>query len=100
MRVLVLLLTMACGEAEKSSLVGDADIGEGLYVTNCSGCHGADATGSGDFPSLIDGPFAVSGLSDDALIDVIMNGIPGTSMPGLISDEQEATDITAYLRTL
>ena len=97
MRILLFSLLVACGDKE-AEVTGDAVNGESLYATNCSACHGADATGSSG-PDLTSGATAVSTFTDEQLSDVIMNGIG--SMPAISSlDDQGVADVIAYLRSL
>lgn len=97
MLALLPLMLIACGDKDGDSgavaLDGDAANGASLYSSSCAGCHGADGTGVSG-PDLTSG--LVSGMSDDAISDVIANGVG--SMPGITSDDQEIADILAYLR--
>ena len=98
MRVILLGLLIACGDKEESSLTGDAANGETLFATNCSACHGADATGA-SAPDLTSGVQATSTFTDEQLSSVISNGVG--SMPAISTlDEQGIADVIAYLRTL
>ena len=97
MMALLPLLLVACGDKDDdtagTALEGDAVAGEDLYNSSCAGCHGADGTGVSG-PDLTSG--LVSGMSDDAISDVIANG--EGSMPAITSDDQEIADIVAFLR--
>ena len=63
-------------------------------------CHGLDGQGGEHAPNIIRGP-AVRDLSDQALADVIHDGIPQRGMPAF-SDlgRADADSIVAYLRFL
>ena len=52
------------------ALTGDTTAGETVYSTNCTGCHGADATG-GSGPSLV---AAFAEGEDEEMLDYIING--------------------------
>lgn len=96
MMALLPLMLIACGDKgddSGTSVAGDAASGETLYASNCAGCHGADGTGVSG-PDLTSG--LVSGMSDDAISDVIANGTG--SMPAILSDDQDVADVVAYLR--
>jgi cytochrome c551 len=96
MMALLPLMLIACGDKDGDSggaATGDAASGETLYSSNCAGCHGADGTGVSG-PDLTSG--LVSGLSDDAISDVVANG--EGSMPAILSDDQDIADVVAYLR--
>jgi mono/diheme cytochrome c family protein len=97
MRILLFVLLIACGDKEET-LTGDAVNGESLFATNCSACHGADATG-GSGPDLLSGSSAASSFTDEQLTDIIVNGVDG--MPAIASlDDQSVVDIISYLRTM
>ena len=73
--------------------------GKSNFRLNCSYCHGIDANGGFRAPSLISGHLS-HGDSDDALLNNILHGIPGTAMPANDIDEPTAREIIAYLRSL
>ena len=80
--------------------------GERLFQGNCAFCHGADGTGKnwiGSFlephpRNLTDGK-VMAGMSRARLIQVIREGIPGTSMPAWKSvlDAADIHAIAAYV---
>jgi cytochrome c oxidase cbb3-type subunit III len=77
-----------------------ADIAEGgrLFRANCVLCHGPE----GDQVPGIDlghGKFRQT-YSEEALIKIIENGIPGTAMPPHNLQDFQAGTIVAYLRTV
>lgn len=66
---------------------------EQIVMQNCMGCHGADLAG-GMGPSLLD-----MDLSYEEIVDILVNGIPGTSMPaGTAAGNEEA--VAEYLLSL
>jgi mono/diheme cytochrome c family protein len=80
------------------------EIGTELFATNCSSCHGKDATG-GSAPVLNAKEFLQS-TTDDQIRALVAGGISGTDMPawslefgGTLTDEQ-VLQITTYLRSL
>jgi cytochrome c oxidase cbb3-type subunit 3 len=73
--------------------------GKSNFRINCSYCHGIDANGGFRAPSLVSGHFS-HGDSDDAMLNNILHGIPGTAMPANDIDEPTAREIIAYLRGL
>ena len=77
---------------------GDVEEGGKLYRANCIGCHGPEGTsvtgidlGRGRFRTV---------STDEQIAGVIMNGVPGTGMPGLIPAAQRAYFVVAYLRSM
>ena len=77
------------------------DQGQQLFRLSCASCHGLNAKGLRG-PDLTTGQWARGG-SDAQLFRTIMQGIPGTDMPG--AQNADATPdqvwaVIAYLRTL
>jgi putative heme-binding domain-containing protein len=79
---------------------GAADIDEGAATFRgyCATCHGADGNdvagidlGRGVFRRV---------LSNQDLVQVIRNGIPGTAMPASGLSDQQASRVVAYLRLM
>lgn len=59
-----------------------------LLRHDCGSCHGMTMRGGLGSPLL---PDALAGKADDALADVVLDGIPGTPMPpwrGLLSRDE------------
>jgi putative heme-binding domain-containing protein len=96
-----LLLTLPAGALlaqQHSYLPGDIAEGGRLYRINCIGCHGPE----GNLVSGIDlGRNRFRRVSsDDEIVDVIMNGVPGTGMPPNAIQRLRAYNVVAYLRTM
>jgi high-affinity iron transporter len=83
--------------------------GEGLYGAHCAACHGATGAGDGPLartlsvrpPSLSD--LAVLGrFTDQELARVILQGRPGTPMPGFARtlDSAQVASLVAFLRVI
>jgi putative heme-binding domain-containing protein len=94
------LLALAAGTLCAQQGYGPADIqsGKQLYGVNCSNCHGAN----GDFVSGVDlghGNFRRAS-TDNELVAIMVQGIPGTPMPPANLNDQQAHQIVAYLRSL
>lgn len=92
---LALVLTACTGPADKDTAGGggDATAGAEVYTASCAACHGADGAGTDTYPSLVE---EVPEKSDAQLEDIILNGTG--SMAPVALDEQELTDLLAYLR--
>lgn len=91
-------------DAKVAQLRSYTAIGGRLFDTNCSECHGKEATG-GTAPVLHSKEF-LAGTSDDQIANLIAGGVPGTEMPawslafsGTLTDEQ-IHELTTYLRSL
>jgi putative heme-binding domain-containing protein len=77
-----------------------ADIAYGakLYDAQCTTCHGANGDGVGGV-NLKSGKFR-NAVTDQDLIRVITQGVPGTGMQGFRFDAAELAGIVAYLRSM
>lgn len=95
---LVVLCTAGPAAAQRFHVPGETEQGEILYQANCVTCHGleGDEVRSAD---LSRGEFR-RGSSDDDLIRIIRNGIPGTAMPANNLTQIQAANIVRYLRSL
>ncbi len=73
--------------------------GAKLYAANCSACHGAAGQGSGNIPSLSQGP--TQSAPDGEVFWFITTGSVGNGMPawGNLS-EQQRWQIVAFLKSL
>lgn len=85
---------------------GPADAAQGapIFLQNCSTCHGLEGEGV-SAPALRNDQF-IKSSDDQAVINVVSNGRPGTAMPawlqangGRLTPAQIA-NVVAYLRTL
>jgi putative heme-binding domain-containing protein len=71
--------------------------GMSLYRRLCGECHALDATGYRG-PNLI--AYLANGAADEALFQVIRNGVQGTEMPQSNRPDNEILQIIAYLRNM
>jgi len=102
LRMLLPLLAAASVHAQ-SPLDGltDGDLadGERLFRIHCARCHGIE--GGGGEGSNLARPRLKYAPDDEALIDVINGGIPGTGMPAIWTlDDDQVTRVAGYVRTL
>ena len=76
----------------------DLEEGQKLYELNCGVCHGLDgASGRGARLATRNHRY---GNTDTEMFQTILNGIPGTAMPGLWLDEDSVWKILLFVRTL
>jgi cytochrome c oxidase cbb3-type subunit 3 len=80
--------------------VTPADIERGgqTFLSSCAVCHGPDGDTIAGV-NLASGTFR-HGTSDQELVNIIRNGIPGTAMPPNNLTEAQAGLVVAYLRSL
>jgi putative heme-binding domain-containing protein len=84
--------------AQQGYSPADVQAGRQLYGVNCSHCHGP----KGDNVSGVDlghGTFRRAS-TDNELVAIMVQGIPGTPMPPANLSDQQAHQIVAYLRSL
>jgi cytochrome c oxidase cbb3-type subunit III len=90
--------SMALFAQQHNYTPGDIAEGGRLYRINCIGCHGPD----GDRVTGID--LARNRFrrvtSDEDIVKVIMNGVPGTGMPPNAMIPLRAYNVAAYLRNM
>ncbi len=73
--------------------------GKATFRSNCAFCHGLTGVG-GRGPNLISSTL-MHGSSDDAILSIIRNGVPGTTMPSFENfDKDELDNLVRYLKTL
>jgi len=77
-------------------------MGENLFLTYCSQCHGSDAKGntSQGFPDLTDRRLSLFGATPDAIRNSIANGHLAEMPANLLGDEQSAKEVANYVLSL
>ncbi len=99
--IVFLGLTLTGGSllaAAQHETASDIEDGGRVFQTTCANCHGPD----GNEVAGIDlgrGQFRRT-MSDQDLIQIIRNGIPGTPMPASNVPEAQAARVVAYLRSV
>jgi cytochrome c oxidase cbb3-type subunit 3 len=76
-------------------------IGERLYATNCSSCHGADAKGSKGFPNLTDRDWLWGG-EPERIVETITNGRLGNMPPmaAAVGTPEDVRNVANYVLSL
>ncbi len=96
--VTIILLLLAITLQSKSQ---EKDISKGrvIFTAHCARCHGIDGVG-GEGPAL-NRAYLPRAANDDAFMQVVFNGIPGTGMPGtwMLSPPQ-VEQVMRYVRSL
>lgn len=90
------LVSLAAGQ--QHYLSSDVENGSRLYRNNCFACHGPDGNSipGVDFRR---GQFKRAS-SDDDLLRVIANGVPGTAMPPAAINDSARFALVAYIRSM
>jgi cytochrome c oxidase cbb3-type subunit 3 len=73
--------------------------GAALFRTDCSFCHGRDATGGESGPDLTRSHLVTRDVNGDRIGPVIRNGRPDRGMPAFNHSEQEIASLVAFLHT-
>ena len=99
-RFALCLLFTACAAAQEEHGYTAAEIerGEQAYMANCSSCHGVSGDGISGV-NLASGRYRRA-TTDDELIGIVSNGIPGTAMPPGNYPPPQARVIVGYLRSM
>lgn len=76
-------------------------IGERLFLTYCSQCHGSDARGSKGFPNLTDGDWLYGG-EPSVIKATIMQGRAGVMPPmgAAVGSEKDIENVAHYVKSL
>lgn len=78
---------------------GDIEEGGKLYRANCIGCHGPEGTSVTGIDLGHQRYRRVS--TDEGVVNVILNGVPGTGMPGgIVTSPARGYMIVAYLHSM
>lgn len=86
-------LIVVCADAQL------VDSGQRQYQAHCVGCHGADGSGGGHGPAIVDLPNQRA-TSVEGVRNVILKGIPDKGMPAFRVAEDEASAIAEYVMKL
>lgn len=95
----LLLAAPAAAQPLADASADDVAHGKRIFDIHCSRCHGLDGVG-GEGPNLMRENLRRS-TEDDALIEIVDDGIAGTDMPGHGSlNTREIRNVAAYVRSL
>ena len=73
------------------------DRGQKLYQANCSFCHGANAKGGESGPNLVRSLVVLHDEHGAQIGQVVLNGRPDKGMPKFPFNNQQISDISAFL---
>jgi putative heme-binding domain-containing protein len=93
-----LLAACAAAQEEHGYTAAEIERGEQAYMANCSSCHGASGDGIPGV-NLATGRYRRA-TTDDELIAIVSNGIPGTAMPPGNYPPTQARVMVGYLRSM
>jgi cytochrome c oxidase cbb3-type subunit 3 len=92
--------TAFCQNANGASPGSPQLSGKSVFELRCATCHGLDGFGGEHAPDIVR-QTAVKTLSDQALLDLIHDGIPQAGMPGFPElGNGDSQSLVAYLRLL
>lgn len=89
---LALLLVQSPARAQPANGFGE---GQHLFQIHCATCHGH--RGEGDRGPTLAVPRLVRAPTDEALLKIIAEGIPGTEMPPFSFADDQAAMIVAWV---
>ena len=99
-RRILISITLLLWATQGQVPTGPASLAEGktLYDLHCAFCHGR---GDDGFAANLVSPNLPHAPSDNALFNIIKNGIPGTDMPASLGlTDPDAWKIAAFVRSL
>jgi cytochrome c oxidase cbb3-type subunit III len=96
-RIAIAILLLCSATAWGQSELDLAD-GKTTFRSNCGFCHGLTG-GGGRGPALASGRF-LHGSTDEDLKNVILNGVPGTTMPAFEFEKDELGRLIVFIRSL
>lgn len=91
------VIALAIAGALGGSLRAAAGQGRQIFEQNCSFCHGADANGGGEGPSLIRSALVRHDESGNLIGQVVRNGRPEKGMPSFSLPEEQIRAVAAFL---
>jgi cytochrome c oxidase cbb3-type subunit III len=98
--VLLLNLQLHVAQPRTQGTSRPAPQGQAIFSSACASCHGLDGRGSERAPNIAQKP-ELQHLSDEAVVRIIEEGVPGTGMPAFRSlPTPDAKAVVAYLRIL
>jgi cytochrome c oxidase cbb3-type subunit 3 len=78
----------------------DSEAGRELFESTCGGCHGLDGRGGEKGPNIATRP-EISRRSDDEILAILQNGIPGAGMPAFARlGDTKLQAVVQHLRSL
>lgn len=91
--------TLALKQASNAPLT-PLELGAGVFLNNCSACHGIYGQGAPGVPALVSSD--VAKLSDEELRKIVAEGVTGTEMPawGKVLKPDEFEGVLVLLRDL
>lgn len=88
---------LAIATALTGSLHAATSKGHRIFEQNCSFCHGSDANGGGEGPSLIRSALVRHDESGNLIAPVIRNGRPEKGMPSFSLSDDQIQAVVAFL---
>ncbi len=97
MRFSTLFIGIALFAADSRAQSSEA--GRRPFQARCAGCHGEDGTGGARGVNIVD-VHQSRAASEEAVRDVIRNGVPNRGMPAFSIADEEIASIAAYVLSL
>ena len=93
-----LLFVALCAPTVVQAQSAEMEQGKRLFESRCGSCHGP--LGNGGRGANLAQPQLRRATDDQALLNIIRRGIPGTEMPGSYLTASQLSGIATYVKTL
>ena len=90
------LFVSSCGNSGTTPVTEKKSMGQSLYETNCTSCHGED----GKLCVLGAKDLSVSSFSKEQMMDIITNGKSTMTPFGNMLNKEEVSAVADYVLTL
>ena len=90
------LFLFSCGNSGTTPVTKKKSMGQSLYETNCTSCHGED----GKLCTLGAKDLSVSSFSKEQMTDIITNGKSTMTPFGNMLNKEEVSAVADYVQTL
>ena len=90
------LFLFSCGNSGTSPVAEKKSLGQSLYESNCTSCHGED----GKLCTLGAKDLSLSSLSKEQMMDIITNGKSTMTPFGNMLNKEEVSSVADYVLTL
>lgn len=95
----LIALILAASSAAFAQRFADLEAGRAAFEIHCGSCHGGDGKGGEYAPDIVT-PGVALGRSDEAMREIIREGLPDRGMPAVRVQEPALTQLLAFYGSL